>query len=79
MVIGIIKTWVKGNKTARTRNAIQSLTAITTTKQQKAELPKHRPEPDNSEATSSSNGQRRKRPRQGFYTLRTPKYKNFVD
>ncbi len=31
------------------------------TKQQRAELPKHRPEPDNSEATSSSNGQRRKR------------------
>ncbi len=37
-----------------------------TIEQQRAELPKHRPEPDNSEATSSSNGQQRKRQRQGY-------------
>jgi hypothetical protein len=36
------------------------------TEQQRAELPKHRPEPGKRYAISSSNGQRRKRQRQGL-------------
>ena len=58
------------------------INSIETTEQRRAQPSKERPEPGNSEASSSSNGQRRKRLRQGlkprFKPCGLPEEKNSV-